>query len=209
MKKIVKLVTTLGILSLLFSFASCDLPTESELLGGNNKIINRDDPVIDDPGSGSSTLWSRFDGADMQVWGNTATLTETEEGLNIESGNAGWWGMCFCNSTGVGAGSDAVTFDMSKIKKITFEAKASENATMWASQSDATATVTNQTKINLSTSYATKEFVLRNPGTKDYGVLDIGGGDLDTTTKSDVVISIKNIKFLDANGNETVPTRNE
>ena len=213
MKKLVKLLAAIGTLSLLFSFAACDIPTESELLGNNNKIIEKD-PNVKTPGEVSNGgLWSMLDGADMQVWRGdtdlTATLEETDEGLDITIGTQGWWGMCFCNSASVGVGPDAVTFDMSKIKKITFVAKASEDATMWVSQSDSAAKAANQVKINLTKSYATKEFVLKNPSTKDYGVLDIGGGDLGTTTKTDVIISIKNIKLFDANGNETVASRNE
>ena len=209
MKKLVKLFAAIGTLSLLFSFVACDIPTESELIGNRDKTIPID-PVVTNPTTGSNSgLWSKFDGADMQVWENTATLTETDEGLDITIGTQGWWGMCFCNSAGVGAGPDAVTFDMSKIKKITFDAKASEDASMWVSQSDSASNTANKVKINLTKSYGTKEFVLKNPSANDYGVLDIGGGDLGTTTKTDVVISIKNIKFFDTNGNETFPTRNE
>ena len=209
MKKIVKLVIALGMLSLLFSFAACDLPTESELLGGNNKIINNDDPVIDNPGSGSSALWSTFDGADMQVWENTATLTETEEGLDIEIGNAGWWGMCFCNAASVGPNDGAVTFDMSKVKKITFEAKASEKASVLIAQSDSKATDVNHKTIDLSTNYLLKSYELKSPEKNAYGLFDLLANSKGGTSKTGVVISIKNIKFLDANGNETVPTRNE
>ena len=159
-------------------------------------------------------LWSMLDGADMQMWsdpsGLTAELEETSEGLKITViGNENWWGMCFCNNAATDVAAGAVTFDMSKITKITFEAKASENASMWVSQSNAQAKVTNQKKIDLTTQFETKTFTLSNPGTKDYGVLDIGGGDLSTTVKKDLIIVIKNIKFFDANGNETVPSRNE
>ena len=80
---------------------------------------------------------------------------------------------------------------------------------MWVSQSNAQAKVTNQKKIDLTTQFETKTFTLSNPGTKDYGVLDIGGGDLSTTVKKDLIIVIKNIKFFNANGNETFPSRNE
>lgn len=214
MKKLVKLLAAIGTLSLLFSFAACDIPTESELLGNNNKIIV-EDPNVKTPGEVSNGgLWSMLDGADMQMWsdpsGLTAELEETSEGLKITViGNENWWGMCFCNNAATDVAAGAVTFDMSKITKITFEAKASENASMWVSQSNAQAKVTNQKKIDLTTQFETKTFTLSNPGTKDYGVLDIGGGDLSTTVKKDLIIVIKNIKFFDANGNETVPSRNE
>ena len=209
MKKIVKLVTALGILSLLFSFASCDLPTESELLGGNTKNINNDNPIIDNPGSGSSALWSMLDGADMQVWEKTATLTETDEGLDIEIGTVGWWGMCFCNAASVGPNDGAVTFDMSKVKKITFEAKASEKASVLIAQSNSNAVDVNHKNIELSTSYLTKSYELISPEKNAYGLFDLLANNKGGTTKTGVVISIKNIKFLDVNGNEIVPSRNE
>lgn len=215
MKKIVKLLTAIGILSLLISFVACDIPTESELLGNVDKTVNNDTNVKE-PGtvSGDGSLWSMLDGADMQMWsdetGLTAELEETSEGLKITViGNKNWWGMCFCNNAATDVNAGAVTFDMSKIAEIKFEAKASENASMWVSQSNAQAQVTNQKRIELTTQFATKTFTLSNPGSKDYGVLDIGGGDLSTTVKKDLVIVIKNIKFFDSNGNETVPSRNE
>ena len=210
MKKIVKLLTALGMISLLFSFVACDIPTESELLGGDNKNINNDDPVISSPGGGSSTLWSSFDGADMQVWENTATLTETDEGLDIEIGNAGWWGMCFCNAAGVGAGSDAVTFDMSKVAKVTIDVKANQNASMWVSCFDQSANTPNPKKIDIGTSYETKEVALSGNGNRDYGVLAIGGNnETGTTVKTGVVISIKNIKLFTSTGEEISPARND
>lgn len=233
MKKMLKIFTAFAMISLAISFASCSMDTEEDLLnasastGKTSGVTDGTDTTgtgvntgVETPVStgdnnepvqnGSSSLWSMFDGADMQVWEKTATLEETDEGLDITIGSAGWWGMCFCNSASTGADSeDCVTFDMSKVKTITFEAKASKNASIWVSQSDAQSKPANQTKINLTTSFETKTFTLKNPGKKDYGVLDIGGGDLSTTTESDVVISIKNIKFLDSNGTEIVPTRNE
>lgn len=238
MKKMLKLFAAFAMISLVISFAGCDLETEDELLetvaenpatpgntgsngtGSSGTGSNNNTGGTGTGGSGSNTensgssstspLWSLFDGADMQVWEGTAMLEETDDGLEITIGSAGWWGMCFCNAAAVGpAASDCVTFDMSNIAKITFEAKASEKASIWASQSNAESKPTNQTKIDLTTSYETKTFTLKNPGKKDYGVLDIGGGDLGTTTKSDVVVYIKNIKFFNASGAETVPARNE
>ncbi len=211
MLKIEKLLIAVGIISMILSFTGCGLKTEAELLnGGKGTGLT--------PGSNtgsSSPIWSKFDGADMQVWNDEATkkptalLEEKSDCLAITIKAFGWWGMCFCNNASTGPGAGCTTFDMSNVKKITFEAKASENASMWVSQSNSAAQPTNQKKIELSTSYEEKTYVLNNPGKTDYGVLDLGGGDLNTTTKSDVVISIKNIKFFDANDVETIPARNE
>ena len=230
MKKMFKLFTVMAMFSLVISLAGCNMDTEDDLLENTGKTGVGMTNGSGSKGTGSSgnssgsgetgggsedPLWYSFEGADMQVWKDewthvaTADLVPQSEWLDIIIGESGWWGMCFCNDASVGAGAAAVTFDMTKVKKIEFEAKASKKASIWVSQSNNESKPTNQTKIELGTEFAKKTFTLKNPGKNDYGVLDIGGGDLQTTTESDVVISIKNIKFLDANENECNPTRNE
>ena len=216
MKKIVRLIAALGLISMVIAFAGCDMATEEDLLesteteGGTGGKDNPENPATPGTGNSNSPLWVSFDGADMQVWDKTVKLTETKDGLEIKIGSLGWWGMCFCNKSDVGAENpECVTFDMSKVAKISFEAKASETAAMWISQSDANSIPQNEKVINLSTSFETKIYELSNPGTKDYGLFDIGGKkENNTTYKTNVVITIKNIKFLDSNGNETIPQRN-
>ncbi len=203
MKKMLKLFTAFTMLFLMLSIAGCSLATEDELLARVGRS----------GGSGGSALWSRFEGADMQVWvvegttTTTADVAERPDCIDITIKTAGWWGMCFCNDKAVSASQNPVTFDMSRVHTITFDAKASQTASMWVSQIPSN--TANQRKIDLTTDFASKTFTLQNPGNRDYGVLAMGGGDLDTTTTTGVVISIKNIKFLDANGTEIVPTRNE
>ena len=216
MKKIVKILMALGMVSLMVSFAACELQTEEELT--NKSAATTDGGSTTTTGetttSGeSSPLWSSFEGADMQVWvvegtsTTTADVAQKTDCIEITIKSAGWWGMCFCNDKAVGSGPDAVTFDMSQVRTITFDAKASETASMWVSQiPSATA---NQQRVELSTEFAEKSFSLTNPGNNDYGVLALGGGDLSTTVKTGVKISIKNIKFLNAAGTEIVPSRNE
>ena len=232
MKKIAKLFAVAGMMSLLISFVGCDMATEADLVGTNPQTTvpatdntspadtekESDDsekgektskPTTGNSSSDTTSLWHMFDGADMQVWEKTATLEETEEGLEITIGDKGWWGMCFCNDGAVGVADGAVTFDMSNIKTVKFDAKASKKASIWVSASDSQAAAADQAKVTLSTEFETKSYTYVNTSAKDYGVLDIGGGDLGTTTESDVVITIRNIRFFDADGNETVPTRNE
>ena len=207
MKKIVKLLTALGLVSLMVSFAGCGLKTEAELLNGSTTRGGEAN------GGESSPLWSSFEGADMQVWviegtsTTTADVAQRSDCIEITIKDAGWWGMCFCNDKAVGANQSPVTFDMSQVASITFEAKASQTASMWVSQiPGATA---NQQRIELSTDFAEKTFNLSNPTNHDYGVLAIGGGDLETTVTTGVKISIKNIKFLNEAGAEIAPSRNE
>lgn len=205
MKKIVKLLTALGLVSLMVSFAGCGLKTEAELLNGTTRGGEEN--------GGSSSLWSKFDGADMQVWviegttTTTADVAQQADCIEITIKDAGWWGMCFCNDKAVAANQNPVTFDMSQVKTITFEAKASQTASMWVGQMPSG--LDNQQKIDLSTDFAEKTFTLRNPTNHDYGVLAIGGGDLETTVTTGVKISIKNIKFLNEAGAEIAPSRNE
>jgi hypothetical protein len=207
MKKIVKLLAALGLISLMVSFAGCGLKTEAELLNGSTTRGGETN------GGESSPLWSSFEGADMQVWvpngstETTADVAQKPDCIEITIKNLGWWGMCFCNDKAVGAGPDAVTFDMSQVASITFDAKASQTASMWAAQMPSG--LDNQQRIELSTDFAEKTFNLSNPTNHDYGVLAIGGGDLETTVTTGVVISIKNIKFLNAAGTEITPSRNE
>ena len=221
MKKKLRLLAAVGMLSMLISFVACDMQTEDQLLGTTATKEGEEKGNSSGGSKGSSgkksPLWSKFDGADMQVWVTegekkpTATLAEKSDCLEIKIGREGWWGMCFCNKADIGVASpDCVTFNMSNIAKITFEAKASESASMLAAQSDNNSDPQNKTKIDLSTEFEEKEYNLSNPGSRDYGVLVfIGEPNSGTTTKTNVVISVKNIKFFDANGNETAPSRNE
>ncbi len=212
MKKIVKLIAALGMLAMAFSFVGCDMATEDELNGvveggntggtGGNK----------GNGTAASTpLWSMFEGADLQVWEKTADLTPTKEGLEIKIGSLGWWGVGFCNAAGVGpSAGDVVTFDMSEVASISFEAKASENASMWVSCFDQSAGTPNPKVVNISTSYETKTVAISGNGRNDYGVLTIGGNnETGTTVKTGVRITIKNVKFLNSAGTEITPKRNK
>ena len=212
MKKLIKGFATITSLFCLLSLVSCNMATEDELLAtvGKTKKDNINTTIPTNSSSGeSSALWSKFDGADMQVWEKTATLTETAEGLDIEIGSVGWWGMCFCNAAGVGPNDNPVTFDMSKVKKITFEAKASETASVLIAQSNSKAEDVNHKTIDLSTDYKTKTYELKSPEKNAYGLFDLLANSKGGTAKTGIVISIKNIKFIDAAENETVPTRNE
>ena len=97
MKKIAKLFAVTGMMSLLISFVGCDMATEADLVGTNpqttvpatdntssadtekesddsNKDEKTNKPTTDKSSSDTTSLWSMFDGADMQVWEKTATL---------------------------------------------------------------------------------------------------------------------------------------
>lgn len=212
MKKLIKNLAAITSLFCLLSLVSCDMATEDELLAtvGKTKKDNINTTIPANSNSGeASALWSMFDGADMQVWEKTATLTETAEGLDIEIGNVGWWGMCFCNAASVKPEEQPVTFDMSKVKKITFEAKASENASVLIAQSNSKAQDVHHKRIDLSTNYETKSYELTSPEKNAYGLFDLLANAKGGTAKAGVVISIKNIKFINADEVEIIPSRNE
>ncbi len=223
MKKMLKLFAAFAMISLAVSFVSCDLATEDELLetvaGNNTPADNGVTPGTSGSGTGTdvstgggtgnssstSPIWSKFDGADMQVWQDTVTLTPTAEGLDIKVKNSDWWGMCFCNKADEDLAKGAVTFDMTKVKTIKVDAKASAPVTIWLAQSDKDAAKVHDENFEIDTTFKTLTYELTNPSNRDYGVLDIGGNGNPWKT----IITIKNIKFLDANGVETTPSRNE
>ena len=233
MKKMLKIITALAMVSLAISFAGCSMDTEEDLLNaspstgktGGSGLNNGSGNQISTGGNNSGasddsddevSLWASFDGASMQVWKDewtkalTADLNETDEGLEITVGDSGWWGMCFCNDASVGANDGPVTFDMSKVAKITFEAKASKAGSIWVAQSPRDSNPANTQTKKLTKEFQTISYSLVNPGTDCYGVLDIGGDpNRGNIVASDSVITIKNIKFLDAKGNDCNPSRNE
>lgn len=217
MKEVKKTMVVCLLVATAALFASC-VQSGTPDTGGSNSDLSSNGAQGDDSNSGSNSgsttgstiLWSTFEGCDLQIWSGTFTSTEGSNGLEITvSAPDGWWGGCFCDS-GANAAGAAVTFDMSKVASITFDAKASAAGSMWVSSSNNAAKVTGQTKIALTTDWVTQTYACAgNVSSSDYGVLDIGGGDLSTTTTAGYVIDIKNIKFLDASGAEILPTRNE
>ncbi len=192
---------------------ACGLLVAAAIFSGCADAATADDGSSGNDGDSSGTntvLWSKFEGADLQVWSNTFTAeTNDTDGMIITVGSSGWWGGCFCNNAADAAGA-ATTFDMSNVAKITFDVKGSAAGSFWVSCSDSTAATKGQTAIALTTDWVNKEFSCASyVGSTDYGVLDIGGGDLSTTATSGYKVYIKNIAFWNAAGNEIVPARSE
>jgi hypothetical protein len=165
------------------------------------------------PGTNTSTdkLWKTFEGADLQIWpnGDSFTADDTKGYLEITVSSLGWWGGCYCDSKAGKVGTTGyVSFDMSKVAKITFDAKGSAAGSFWVSQSDKDSKVANQVAVTLTTDWVAQTYTTSGTSSTDYGVLDIGGGDKGTTTTAGYKVYIRNIAFLDASGKEIVPTRN-
>lgn len=203
MKKIKTIIAVLTAALVMGAFVGCTASTSSPDSGSG-----------DSGGSGgsggsgtTSGIWSKFEGADIQIWSNTFTAEEdSTDGLVITVGSVGWWGGCFCNAGAVApTASDVVTFDMSNVAKITFDAKASASGSMWVSCSDSAANTKGKTTMNLTTDFVSQTFnCTGNVSSTDYGVLDFGG-----ENASGTIVYIKNIAFYDSTGTEIVPTRNE
>ncbi len=204
MKKLTKIFCEASLAFLAFAFTSCA-----------DAIVNDGSNVrsyVDSSNSGASggvIPFSKFEGCDLQIWENTFTATTTTEGLVITVGSVGWWGGAFVNNGAVGpTDSGVVTYDMSNVSKITFEAKISAAGDIWISTSDSNsnAGAARGKSFTLTTEWSESpyEFEISEGTNKvsanDYGVLAIGGGNSEGTT-----ITLKNIAFYDASGNEIVP----
>lgn len=220
MKRSNFIIVFLTMIMMLMSFISCEPTVNNQPdLGDSDTtpdVVTPDD--VDDPddaddedntpiSDNADPLWSSFEGADIQIWSGTFTAeSDSTDGLKITVGSAGWWGGAFCDK----ADGSGLYFDMSKVAKITFDAKSSKIGSMWVSSSNNKAEVTGQTKIDLSTEWETKVFdCSASVSSNDFAVLDIGGGDLATTVDAGFVIYLKDITFWDSDNKEIVPTRNE
>ena len=159
MKKIVKLLAGVGILSLLFSFAACDLPTESELLGltpgsenipgveknpADNSSIGDNSSTDDEDVSTSDTIgdsWgsmfasTEHNPIDLQVWQGFDAEYDSEFGMKSEIIGGSWFGGAIVQNCGAKP-TESLYYDMSSVKKMTFKVKASENMTIWVGYSN-------------------------------------------------------------------------
>lgn len=176
MKKLVKLLAAIGTLSLLFSFAACDIPTESELLGitpGNEKSPSLDtskdntqtsnDNSSDDVstsdtiGDSWGTLFAttEHNPIDLQVWQGFDSEFDSEYGMKSEIIGGAWFGGAIVQNSGAKP-AESLYYDMSSVKKMTFKVKASENMTIWAGYSNQNKTDSLiKQNINVTTSWQT------------------------------------------------------
>ncbi len=204
MKKLTKIFCAAGLALLAFAFTSC---ADAIVNDGSNvrSYINSSNSGA----SGGAIPFSKFEGCDLQIWSNTFTAATTTEGLVITVGSVGWWGGAFVNNGAVGpTDSGVVTYDMSNVSKITFEAKISSEGDIWISTSDSTASAgaDKGKTFTLTTEWPESPYEFKisdgtnKVSTKDYGVLAVGGANVSGTT-----ITLKNIAFYDSDGNEIVP----
>lgn len=221
MKKIVKLLTEIGMLSLLFSFAACDIPTESELLGikpgtdktsvpssdaSNDNPTNTDDAsddvsTSDTIGDSWGALFSSTDHnpIDLQVWQGFDAEFDSENGMTAEIIGTKWFGGAIVQSSGAQV-TDSIYYDMSSVKKMTFKVRASENMTIWAGYSNA-----NQNdslikqNINVTTSW--QEVTVSGAGVQKAWAIFAFGSD---GASDGSWLVFKDITYLDSNNKSVV-----
>ena len=221
MKKIIKLLTAIGMLSLLFSFAACDIPTESELLGikpgtdktsvpssdaSNDSPTNTDDAsddvsTSDTIGDSWGALFSSTDHnpIDLQVWQGFDAEFDSENGMTAEIIGTKWFGGAIVQSSGAQV-ADSIYYDMSSVKKMTFKVKASKNMAIWAGYSNQNKTDSLiKQNINVTTSWQT--ITVTGNGVKNAWAIFAFGSD--GASNGDLLF-FKDITYLDSNNKSVV-----
>lgn len=220
MKKLVKLLAAIGTLSLLFSFAACDIPTESELLGitpGNEKIPSLDtskdntqtsnDNSSDDVstsdtiGDSWGTLFAttEHNPIDLQVWQGFDSEFDSEYGMKSEIIGGAWFGGAIVQNSGAKP-AESLYYDMSSVKKMTFKVKASENMTIWAGYSNQNKTDSLiKQNINVTTSW--QEITVSGAGVQKAWAIFAFGSD---GASDGSWLAFKDITYLDSSNKSVV-----
>ena len=220
MKKLVKLLAAIGTLSLLFSFAACDIPTESELLGitpGNEKIPSLDtskdntqtsnDNSSDDVstsdtiGDSWGTLFAttEHNPIDLQVWQGFDSEFDSEYGMKSEIIGGAWFGGAIVQNSGAKP-AESLYYDMSSVKKMTFKVKASENMTIWAGYSNQNKTDSLiKQNINVTTSW--QEITVSGAGVQKAWAIFAFGSD---GASDGSWLAFKDIAYLDSSNKSVV-----
>ena len=220
MKRLVKLLAAIGTLSLLFSFAACDIPTESELLGitpGNEKIPSLDtskdntqtsnDNSSDDVstsdtiGDSWGTLFAttEHNPIDLQVWQGFDSEFDSEYGMKSEIIGGAWFGGAIVQNSGAKP-AESLYYDMSSVKKMTFKVKASENMTIWAGYSNQNKTDSLiKQNINVRTSW--QEITVSGAGVQKAWAIFAFGSD---GASDGSWLAFKDITYLDSSNKSVV-----
>ncbi len=220
MKKLVKLLAAIGTLSLLFSFAACDIPTESELLGitpGNEKIPSLDtskdntqtsnDNSSDDVSTsdtigdswGSLFATTEHNPIDLQVWQGFDSEFDSEYGMKSEIIGGAWFGGAIVQNSGAKP-AESLYYDMSSVKKMTFKVKASENMTIWAGYSNQNKTDSLiKQNINVTTSW--QEITVSGAGVQKAWAIFAFGSD---GASDGSWLAFKDITYLDSSNKSVV-----
>lgn len=156
MKKIIRLITALGMISLMMSFAGCNLQTEAELgrlntpqdgaTPGTSTPGNTTTPgTVTSPSTGTTDTIGDAWGAlfsdhthnpiDLQVWQGFDATYDSDYGMKCNLYPGAWFGGAIVQKFDAPA-DGAVYYDMSAVTKMTFKVKASNTMTIWAGYSN-------------------------------------------------------------------------
>ena len=178
--------------------------------GGNNNGGNNGGGNNGGGNNGGETpsgtgFWSKFEGTDFQIWDATCDLDAKATGLEITVGNKGWWGFGLCNNSALGPSDPHVSYNMTKVAKITLEAKSNKNkGKLKLLQINKLAKDSNPKLTPLKTDFEKITYDLQNPDSKAFAVFAIAG---EGCGQGDV-ITIRKVAFWDSNGKEIVPDLN-
>lgn len=208
MKKVLKVIAALGMISLVGSFVSCNLLTEAELIARNNEIPgpNNGGPTTGDDTIGNAwgALFSntKHNPIDLQVWQNFAA-TYDDNGMNVkytatEGAKGDWFGGAIVQNMKA-AVATSVYYDMSSVAKITFKVKATASMPIWVGYSNQ-----NQTdsfikqNINVATDWQT--ITITSPGVSKAWAIFGFGSDNPGNVLQNATLYFKDVTYLDSNG---------
>lgn len=219
MKKIVNIFASLALAFFGLGLISC---ADAIVDDGSNvrSYVNSAGGPGNSGANGGAVPFKTFnDIFDIQIWTASFTATINSGCLTITVGSVGWWGGAFVASGSVDPkDSGVVTYDMTSVKKISFDAMASVAGKFVAyGGSDSLAALHDPFEVSVTTEWQNFEFDVSKGSSKDYSLFCLGGatdpdadlGTLGGSWANGSTISIKNIAFYDANGNEIVPTVNK
>lgn len=218
MKKLVNILSSLVLAFCALSAFSCANAIVDDGTNVRSYVNSSGGGGNSGSGGGAIPFKTYNDVFDIQIWSNSFTATTNSECLTITVGSVGWWGGAFVASGSVQpTDSSVVTYDMSLVKKISFDAMASVAGKFVAyGGSDSSAATHDPFEVSVTTEWQNFEFDVSSGSSKDYSLFCLGGATDPEATQSlggswasGSTISIKNIAFYDSTGNEIVPTVNK
>jgi len=189
-KKVKKVVTALVIGGLLLSSSAAK----------TRKITCKPSEA----GVENAGLFKSFGGCGIQIWqdewnDHDVTFAIDYKSGTITVGSVGWWGGAFGSyDNGVDNGG---RFDLSKLAEIRFDAKASTYGTIYFNVDN-----NNKNEVDIPSEYMTYSIPVKKASAKAANLFVIGG--VRDLSDPGTTITLKNIAFYDAKGNEIIPQYN-
>ena len=149
-------------------------------------------------------LFKTFPGCGVQIWqdewnDHNMTFSIDYGSGTITVGSVGWWGGAFGSYDNGKANGG--TFNLSKLAEIRFDAKASTYGTVYFNVDDK-----NKNEIDIPTEFMHYSVPVKKASAKATNLFIIGG--VRDLNDPGTTITLKNISFYDAKGNEIIPQYN-